>query len=44
MVLDKGSPLTACVSAAVDALRSDGTLDRLEQEWLTTENGAPVLR
>ena len=44
MVLDKGSALTPCVSAAVDALRADGTLDKLEQQWLTTENGAPVLR
>lgn len=44
LVLDKGSPLTACVSQAVDALREDGTLDRLEQEWLTGEAGAPVLK
>ncbi len=28
-VLDKGSPLTACISQAVDALRADGTLDTL---------------
>ena len=27
LVLDKDSPLTACVSQAVDALRADGTLD-----------------
>jgi polar amino acid transport system substrate-binding protein len=44
MVLDKGSALTACVSKAVDALRADGTLDKLETEWLTKENGAPVLK
>ena len=35
LVLAKGSPLTGCVSQAVDALRADGTLDELEQEqWL----------
>jgi polar amino acid transport system substrate-binding protein len=43
LVLDKGSPLTLCVSAAVESLRSDGTLDRLEQEWLADVAGAPVL-
>jgi polar amino acid transport system substrate-binding protein len=43
LVLDKGSPLTQCVSAAVDALRDDGTLDRLVDEWLAQAGGAPVL-
>ena len=43
LVLDKGSPLTLCVSAAVESLRSDGTLDGLEQEWLADVAGAPVL-
>ena len=31
-MLDKGSPLTGCVSGAVDALRADGTLGELETE------------
>lgn len=44
MVLDKGSALTSCVSQAVDALRADGTLTRLEQQWLTDKAGAPSLR
>ncbi|MBM7791163.1 ABC transporter substrate-binding protein [Tenggerimyces flavus] len=43
LVLDKGSPLTTCVSRAVDALREDGTLDDLAQEWLADVAGAPVL-
>jgi len=43
MVLDKGSPLTGCVSRAVDALREDGTLDRLQQQWLDEAAQAPVL-
>jgi polar amino acid transport system substrate-binding protein len=42
-VLDKGSPLTACVSQAVDALRADGTLDTLVAQWLSTQ-GAPELK
>jgi polar amino acid transport system substrate-binding protein len=41
-VLDKGSPLTDCVSQAVDALREDGTLDQLASEWLE-QQGAPEL-
>jgi polar amino acid transport system substrate-binding protein len=44
LVLDKGSPLTSCVSQAVDALRADGTLDRLQQKWLTSAAGAPELK
>lgn len=43
IVLDKGSPLTWCVSWAVDALREDGTLDRLEQRWLADAGKAPML-
>jgi polar amino acid transport system substrate-binding protein len=43
-VLDKGSPLTACVSQAVDQLRAAGTLAALEQQWLTSAGSAPDLR
>ena len=42
-VLDKGSPLTSCVSEAVDALRSAGTLTALEKQWLTAAGSAPEL-
>ncbi|GAA1355404.1 ABC transporter substrate-binding protein [Saccharothrix algeriensis] len=44
IVLDKGSPLTGCVSNAVEALRSKGTLARLEQDWLSTAGNAPELK
>jgi polar amino acid transport system substrate-binding protein len=44
LVLDKGSPLTTCMTQAVDALRSDGTLKKLEQQWLSQTAGAPVLQ
>ena len=43
IVLDKDSPLTRCVSSVVDGLRSDGTLTRLEHEWLADAGSAPVL-
>ncbi|GGS72171.1 amino acid ABC transporter substrate-binding protein [Streptomyces violaceus] len=44
LVLDKGSALTPCVSRAVDALREDGTLAKLEQQWLSDAADAPVLK
>jgi polar amino acid transport system substrate-binding protein len=43
IVLDKGSPLTRCLSWAIDTLRGDGTLAKLEQQWLTDAGKAPVL-
>ncbi|MDX3131757.1 ABC transporter substrate-binding protein [Streptomyces europaeiscabiei] len=44
LVLDKGSALTSCVTTAVDALREDGTLAKIEQEWLSDAVDAPVLK
>ncbi|MER5641992.1 ABC transporter substrate-binding protein [Kitasatospora sp. NPDC002227] len=44
LVLDKGSALTACVSRAVDSLRADGTLAKLEQQWLADAVSAPVMQ
>jgi polar amino acid transport system substrate-binding protein len=43
-VLPKDSALTAPVSAAVDALRADGTLAKLETQWLSDAVGVPVLK
>ncbi|HEY4020481.1 MAG TPA: transporter substrate-binding domain-containing protein [Pseudonocardiaceae bacterium] len=43
-VLDKGSALTPCVSAAVDALRKDGSLAKLADQWLSKVGNAPVLK
>lgn len=44
IVLPKGSALTDAVSDAVDALREDGTLAELEQEWLSDAVDVPVLK
>ncbi|MFI7497086.1 ABC transporter substrate-binding protein [Streptomyces sp. NPDC049687] len=44
LVLDKGSALTSCVTDAVDALREDGTLAKIEQQWLSDAVDAPVLK
>ena len=43
LLLELDSPLTDCVTQAVDALRDAGTLADLEAEWLTDVAGAPEL-
>ncbi|GAA2051924.1 ABC transporter substrate-binding protein [Williamsia deligens] len=43
LLLAKGSPLTSCVSAAVDALRTDGTLTALQKQWLSQATDVPEL-
>lgn len=44
LVLEKDSPLTAKVTAAVDALREDGTLQAIADKWLADAADAPVLQ
>ncbi|MFF1795013.1 ABC transporter substrate-binding protein [Kitasatospora sp. NPDC058263] len=44
LVLDKGSRLTGCVTRAVDALRAEGVLAKLEKQWLSDAVSAPVLK
>jgi polar amino acid transport system substrate-binding protein len=43
-LLEKGSPLTPCVSEAVDELRESGELERLTTRWMSQAAGAPELR
>lgn len=43
-VMEKGSPLTAKVTAAIDALRENGTLDELASTWLADAGEAPLLQ
>jgi polar amino acid transport system substrate-binding protein len=43
MVLAKGSPLVPCVNRALATLKRNGTLGRLQQQWLATVPGAPML-
>jgi polar amino acid transport system substrate-binding protein len=43
-LLDKGSSLTACVSKAVEDLKSSGELASIEQRWMSQAAGAPELR
>ena len=43
LVLEKDSPLTACVNQALTTLRENGTLDEIRQEWLSDKVDAPIL-
>jgi len=42
-LLEKGSPLTECVSAAVDTLRESGDLAAIEEQWIQKATDAPTL-
>lgn len=42
LVLAKGSPLTPCVSAAVDRLRVEGTLAELAATWISDPLAPPL--
>ena len=44
VVLAKDSPLTDRVSEAVDALRDDGTLAAITDEWLGAGQGVTLLQ
>jgi polar amino acid transport system substrate-binding protein len=44
LLLSKGSKLTPCASAAVDALAKDGTLEKLKDEWLNQATDVPELK
>ncbi|CAM2998151.1 transporter substrate-binding domain-containing protein [Skermania piniformis] len=43
LVLQKDSRLTECVSAALESLYQDGTLDRFAKSWLADTTGVRVL-
>jgi polar amino acid transport system substrate-binding protein len=43
-LLAKESPLTSCVSQAVEELESSGQLDALNKRWMSQAAGAPELR
>lgn len=44
LLLAKDSPLTACVTSAVDAITASGELKAIQDKWLTVGAGAPVLK
>lgn len=44
LLLEKGSKLTPCLDAAIESLREDGTLDDIEQQWLSESANVPELQ
>ena len=44
MLFEKGNPLVGCVNQALATLKSDGTLDAIEKQWLSQTVNVPVLQ
>ena len=44
LLFQKGNPLVSCVNAALAAMTADGTLDQLQQQWLSDAVDVPVLQ
>jgi polar amino acid transport system substrate-binding protein len=44
MVFAKGNSLAGCVNGALAKLRSNGTLGKIQQQWLAKATGAPILK
>lgn len=42
LAFEKGNPLVTCVNQAIEAMRADGTLQALEDEWLAVDTNVPV--
>ena len=42
LAFEKGNPLVSCVNQAIAALKSNGTLQQLEDTWLQTDPSVPV--
>ena len=44
MVFAKGNSLASCVNGALAKLKSNGTLKKIQQQWLAKATGAPTLK
>lgn len=42
LTFEKGNALVACVDQAIEAMRADGTLDALKDEWLEVDTSVPT--
>jgi polar amino acid transport system substrate-binding protein len=43
LLFEKDNPLVDCVNAALGRLKADGTLEQIQQTWLSDKVNAPVL-
>jgi polar amino acid transport system substrate-binding protein len=44
LVLEKDSPLTVCVNQAIAIITSDGTLDTIYEQWISTGQDIPFFQ
>lgn len=44
MLMEKGSPLKACVDAAITALADSGKLAEIEAQWMQATTGVPLIK
>jgi polar amino acid transport system substrate-binding protein len=44
LTFEKGNSLVGCVNKALAALKQDGTLEQLEQQWITSKAHAPLMQ
>ncbi|MEU8340136.1 ABC transporter substrate-binding protein [Spirillospora sp. NPDC048832] len=44
LLLEKGNALVGCLNQAIGELKSSGELAKIEERWLTSSAGAPVLK
>jgi polar amino acid transport system substrate-binding protein len=44
LVLEKDSPLTACVNQALATIKADGTYQQIYNQWLASDDQAPLLK
>jgi polar amino acid transport system substrate-binding protein len=44
MVFAKGNSLASCVNGALATLKRNGTLKKIQQQWLAKATGAPILK
>ena len=43
MLFEEGNPLRDCVNEALATLKEDGTLEQIQQQWLSDKTSAPVI-
>ncbi len=44
LTFEKRNSLVGCVNKAIASLKADGTLDELEQKWITSKAHAPLIK
>jgi polar amino acid transport system substrate-binding protein len=44
LLLQQGNRLVSCLDQAIDKLKASGELAKIQQQWLTSSAGAPILK